>query len=78
MIYYAQLVHHLLSSNFLVTSHDDSTRSRLNDNKYLGIITTYTIKHSTLNHSKYTRNTRLNEITIIIINISIQSYRYFT
>jgi hypothetical protein len=54
MIYYTQFVHHLLSSNFLVTSHDDSTRSLLNDNKYLGIIVTYTIKHSTLNHNKYT------------------------
>jgi hypothetical protein len=37
IIYYAQLVYHLLSSNFLVTSHDDLTRSRFNDKKYLGI-----------------------------------------
>jgi hypothetical protein len=54
IIYYARLVYLLLSSNFLVTSHDDSTRSQLNNNIYLGIIATYTIRHSTLNHSKYT------------------------
>jgi hypothetical protein len=47
------IVLNLLSSNFLVASHDSSTRSRLNDNKYLGIITTYTKKYSTLYHSKY-------------------------
>ncbi|XP_025414907.1 death-associated inhibitor of apoptosis 2-like [Sipha flava] len=36
-----------------LTSHNGSTRSRLNDNKYLGIIATYMIEHSTLNHSSF-------------------------